>query len=123
MVQKVAGRSGDHAQVSSFIQPLEHSLCQPSSKWLPFLNQGRIRQHKGTDGLCLSSAVPKIQWVSITSTAPMAIRLWETIAFLTEHLFLSYQFTGEADYSKHQLTETGSQEFATTSIMQNNQVS
>ena len=30
----------------------------------PFSNQGRLRQRKERDGLRLSSAVPKIQWVS-----------------------------------------------------------
>ena len=39
---------------------LENSLCQPSRKWVPFLNKGRIRQRKERDGLRLSSAVPKI---------------------------------------------------------------
>ena len=43
---------------------LKNSLCQPSSKWVPFSNQGRIRQRKERDGLCLSSAVPRIQWDS-----------------------------------------------------------
>ena len=46
------------------MQRLENSLCQPSSKWIPFLNKGRIRQRKERDGLHLSSAVPKIQWDS-----------------------------------------------------------
>ena len=36
--------------------------CQPSSKWVPFSDQGRIRQRKERDWLHLSSAVPKIQW-------------------------------------------------------------
>ena len=35
-----------------------------SSKWVPFSNQIGIRQRKERDGLCLSSAVPKIQWYS-----------------------------------------------------------
>ena len=39
-------------------------LGQPSSKWVPFLNWGRMMQQKERDGLCLSSAVPKIQWDS-----------------------------------------------------------
>ena len=43
---------------------LENSLCQPSRKWVPFSNKGRIRQRKERDGLRLSSAVPKIQWDS-----------------------------------------------------------
>ena len=45
------------------IRRLESSLCQPNSK----SNQRRIRQQKEKDGLCLSSAVPKI--------APMSLRL------------------------------------------------
>ena len=43
---------------------LKNSLCQPSSKWVSFSNQGRIRQQKERDGLHISSAVPKIQWDS-----------------------------------------------------------
>ena len=35
-----------------------------SSKWVPFLNKGRLRQRKERDGLCLSSAMPKIEWDS-----------------------------------------------------------
>ena len=38
--------------------------CQPSSKWVPFSNKGRIRQRKERNGICLSSAMPKIQWDS-----------------------------------------------------------
>ena len=37
---------------------LENSLCQPSSKWTPFTNQGRIKQQTEKDRLCFSSAVP-----------------------------------------------------------------
>ena len=36
-------------------------LCQPSSKWVPFSNLGRIRQRKERDRPRLPSAVPKIQ--------------------------------------------------------------
>ena len=39
-------------------------LCQYSSKWVPLLNKGKIRQPKERAGLRLSSAVPKIQWDS-----------------------------------------------------------
>ena len=46
------------------IRRLEKSLCQPSSKWVPSSNQGRIMQWKERDGLRLSSAVIKIQRVS-----------------------------------------------------------
>ena len=35
-----------------------------SSIWVPFSNQGRIKQRKERDGVRLSSAVPKIQWDS-----------------------------------------------------------
>ena len=45
-----------------------------SSKWVPFSNEGRIRQRKEMDELHLPSAVPKIQWDS-NPTAPMAIRV------------------------------------------------
>ena len=62
MVQKVAIKRECEAWLS--MQGLENSLCQPSSKWVPFSNKGRIRQQKEKDELCLSSAVPKIQWDS-----------------------------------------------------------
>ena len=55
----------------------ENFFCQPSSKWVTFANQGKIRQQKERDGLRLSFAVPMIQRNS-NPTAPTAIRLWET---------------------------------------------
>ena len=46
-----------HKVVSSRLgfsmQQLENSLCQPSSEWVPFSNEGRLRQQK-RGGLCLS---------------------------------------------------------------------
>ena len=50
-------------------------------------NQIRIRQRKEKDGLCLSFAVPKIQWDS-NPTAPMAISLWETFTFFMIQIFV-----------------------------------
>ena len=41
-------------------------FCQPINKWVPVLNQGKIRQQKEKDGLCLVYAVRKIQWASNT---------------------------------------------------------
>ena len=35
-------------------------LYKPSREWVPFSNQGRLRQLKERDRLRLSSAVPKI---------------------------------------------------------------
>ena len=61
MVQKVAVSSEFEAWLC---HAATGNLCQPSSKWVPFSNKGRIRQRKDRDGLCLSSAVPKIQWDS-----------------------------------------------------------
>ena len=58
------------------IRLLENFLCQPSSKWVPFSKQGKIRQRTERDGLRLYFAVPMIQWDS-NPTAPTAIRLWE----------------------------------------------
>ena len=46
------------------MQGLENALCQPSSKWVPFYDQRRIRQQKERGGPRLSSAVPKTQWDS-----------------------------------------------------------
>ena len=57
---------------------LAGKLCQPSSKWVPFSNHGRIRKRKEWDGLS-----PRYIG-QITPTAPMAIRLWETFTFLCD---------------------------------------
>ena len=53
---------------------LDSSLCQPGSKWVPFFNQGRVRQ-----------AVPKIQRGTLTPTAPTAIRLCKSPLNVTPH--------------------------------------
>ena len=55
----------------------ENFLCHPSSIWVTFSNQGKIRQRKERDGLRLSFAVPMIQWDS-NPTAHTAFRLWKT---------------------------------------------
>ena len=60
-------------------QPLENSLPQPSSKWVPFMNQGRIRQQRVRDGLYYQ-LFPRYCGTLIP-TAPTAIRLWETFTF------------------------------------------
>ena len=59
----------------------ETSLCQPSSKWVPFPNQGKIRQRKESGGLCFHKLCPRYSR-SLTPTVSMAIRLWEAITFL-----------------------------------------
>ena len=56
------------------------TLCQPSSKQVPFSNWGKVKQQKEKDGLHLSFAMPKMQWDS-NPTASMAIMLWETFTF------------------------------------------
>ena len=61
------------------IRRLENSLCQSSSKWLPFSNYGRTRQRKERDGIHLSFAVPRIQ---SNPSVPMTIRLWEIFTLL-----------------------------------------
>ena len=61
MAQKVAVSREFEAQLR---HAATGKLCQPSRKWVPFSNQGRIRQRKERDGLRLSSAVPKLQWDS-----------------------------------------------------------
>ena len=53
------------------IRLLENFLCQPSSKWVTFSNQGKIMQRKERDVLCLSFAVPMVQWDS----DPLPLRL------------------------------------------------
>ena len=50
IVQKVARRSL-RSRPGFAIRRLKNSLCQPSSKRVPFSNQGRIRQRKERDGL------------------------------------------------------------------------
>ena len=45
------------------LQQLENSV-NPAVNGYLFLDQGRIRKGKGRNGLCFSSAVPKIQWAS-----------------------------------------------------------
>ena len=61
MVQKAAVKREFEARLC---HAATGKLCQRSSKWVPFLNWGRIRQRKEREGLRLSSAVPKIQWDS-----------------------------------------------------------
>ena len=75
------------ATVKSWVQGcfamgrMENSLCQPSSKWIPFLNQGRIRQPRREMGSTFHHLCPRYSR-TLTPTAPMAIRLWETFAFI-----------------------------------------
>ena len=63
MVQKVAVKREFETRLRH-ATTVEKSHCQPSSKYVPFSNWGRMRQRKERDGLRLSSAVPKIQWDS-----------------------------------------------------------
>ena len=49
------------------------SVCQPSSKWYLFSNQGRIRQGKERVGLCLLLLCPRYS-ETLASTASKAIR-------------------------------------------------
>ena len=77
MVQKVAVK---HEFKAGLRHATTRKLCQPSSKWVPFSNQGRIKQRWERDGLRLSSAVPKTQWDSYLH-CPTTIRLWETVTF------------------------------------------
>ena len=59
MVQKVAGRSFE----AGLRNPTTgRFLCQTSSKWVPFSNQGKICQQKEGDRLRLSFSVPKNSW-------------------------------------------------------------
>ena len=63
MVQKVAGRS----RVRGWALPFENwktLSVNPAVNGYLFFNSGRIRLQKERDGLCLSSAMPKIQWDS-----------------------------------------------------------
>ena len=58
MVQKVAVKR--QLRLGFTTRRLENSFCQPSSKWVPFSNEGRIRQRKERDGLRVSLAVPPL---------------------------------------------------------------
>ena len=55
---------------------LENSPCQRSSEWVPFSNEGRLRQRKKRDGLHLSARelCPRYSG-TLTPTAPTATRL------------------------------------------------
>ena len=71
MVQKVAETSLEQTRASLANWK---TLCQPSSKWVPFSNQRKLKQQKERGGLRLPSAVAKIQWTS-SPIAPSAIKL------------------------------------------------
>ena len=45
-------RKVESSRLDFAVRRLEYSLFQPSSEWVPFSNQGRIRQQKERDGLC-----------------------------------------------------------------------
>ena len=97
MVQKVAWRS----LIQGWAFNDWKTLCQPSSKLVPFLNQERIRQQKERDGLCLSSAVPKSSYsATLTPTASMAVRLRKTFTII--HYILSNNFASHM--TLHQFT-------------------
>ena len=55
MAQKLAGLNPGLGQLAP------GKLCQPSSKWVPFLNKRLIMQRKEREGLLISYHVPKIQ--------------------------------------------------------------
>ena len=55
---------------------------EPSSEWVPFSNEGRLRQRKERDGLRLSSAVPKIQWDS-NPNCPYGYKAMRNLPFFT----------------------------------------
>ena len=72
MVQKVVGGSEDQGFP---IHPTTEKLCQLVSKWVIFLNQEKRGMDSTFHQLC-----PRYSG-SLTSTVPMAIRLWETFNF------------------------------------------
>ena len=63
---------GRELRLGFAIRRQENSVCKPSSKWIPFSNQGKKRQRKKRDWLRLSFTVPMIQWDS-KPTVPTAI--------------------------------------------------
>ena len=76
-VQKVAVKR-------EFEAGLRHSttgkLCQPSGKCVPLSNSGMIRQLMERDSSTFHQLCPRYSG-PLTSTAPTAIRLWETFTF------------------------------------------
>ena len=64
MVLKVVGSTLDWAS---------HGLAYPAVNWVPFSNQGRIRQQKVRDGLCLSYADIKYSR-PLTPTGPIVTK-------------------------------------------------
>ena len=54
--------------------PTTGKLCQPSSKWIPFSNQGRTRQRKERDGLRLFDLLYPRYSRTLTPTAPTLLR-------------------------------------------------
>ena len=59
---------------------LENFLFQPTSKWAPFWNQGRIRQQRERDRLCFHMLCPRHSG-PLSPTCPIAARLWATFTF------------------------------------------
>ena len=71
------------SQTCFAIQRLENSLCQPSSKWVPFVESGKDKAAKGdSPGMdsAFSSAVPKVQW-AFNPHSPYGYQTMETFPF------------------------------------------
>ena len=91
--------------------PMTWKLCPPSSNWVPFSDQARIRQQKERNWLCLSSAVHKIYRAS-NPIAPMAISLWVTFTLpkFTDIIYLVVYFIPFSPRQPTQLTTTNAVE-------------
>ena len=65
-ISAISGRCIGANEGLTAMEPRLRSAVKSAIKWEAFSNQEWIRQRKERGGLCLSYAVPKIQWDSIT---------------------------------------------------------
>ena len=72
MVQKIMSSN-------TVLGQLENSLCQPSSKWVPFYESGQDKAPKGEEWApaFICCARDKVD----SPNAPTATRLWDTFTF------------------------------------------
>ena len=64
---------------------LENSLCQPSSKWVPYFELGKVKAAKRRGMRSAFHQLCPRYSGTLTPTVPTAIRLWETFTFVTSY--------------------------------------
>ena len=79
---------------------LENSLCQPSRKWVPFSNKGRISSERRGMGSAFHQLCPRYSG-TLAPTAPTAIKLWDTFTFT---FFFKVGKPSETDSIKSQIS-------------------